>query len=405
MVDDDGVIPLSVGSNVITIEVTAEDDSTTGTYTVTVTRFLSSDATLRELTLSDVSLSFDRAKTAYTASASNNVTQTTVTPTLNHSSASYEIELGGVVDDDGLIPLAVGINVITVEVTAENGTTTQTYSVTVKRKVVTGQFSTDDPPVNFRVTGFSDTTAGVAWEVPRDRGITKYVLERFDHDGDAYGSTASWTIDDTTNGGAGHGWANINLESDTLYKYVLKLYDGLDTVVIEASVTVRTSTTNGPTLSNDATLSALSLSGVNIGAFTSGDTYYTASVGDSVTETTVSATTNHSEASYEVKLGGVVDDDGVIPLRVGSNAITVSVTAEDGVTTKIYTINVTREGEFSTDATLSALSLSSIDFGTFRFGHQGLHRPCVRSVRNHGVRHDEPLRGELRDQARRSGRR
>ena len=269
----------------------------------------------------------------------------------------------------------------------------------------TGELSTDDPPVNFRVTGFSDTTAGVAWEVPRDRGITKYVLERFDHDGDAYGSTASWTIDDTTNGGAGHGWANINLESDTLYKYVLMLYDGLDTVVIEASVTVRTSTTNGPTLSNDATLSALSLSGVNIGAFTSGDTYYTATVGDSVMETTVSATTNHSEASYEVKLGGVVDDDGVIPLRVGSNAITVSVTAEDGVTTKIYTINVTREGEFSTDATLSALSLSSIDFGTFSFGHQGLHRPCVRSVRNHGVRHDEPLRGELRDQARRSGRR
>ena len=46
--DTDGVISLSVGSNVITVEVTAEDDSTTRTYTVTVTRAAppSTDATL-----------------------------------------------------------------------------------------------------------------------------------------------------------------------------------------------------------------------------------------------------------------------------------------------------------------------------------------------------------------------
>ena len=36
--DSDGVIALSVGENVITVEVTAEDDSASKTYTVTVTR-------------------------------------------------------------------------------------------------------------------------------------------------------------------------------------------------------------------------------------------------------------------------------------------------------------------------------------------------------------------------------
>ena len=60
------------------------------------------------------------------------------------------IKLGGVVDADGVIPLAVGRNVITVEVTAEDGSTTRTYTVTVIREVVTGELSSDDPPVNFR---------------------------------------------------------------------------------------------------------------------------------------------------------------------------------------------------------------------------------------------------------------
>lgn len=38
MTDADGVIPLAVGSNVITIKVTAEDGETSQTYTVAVTR-------------------------------------------------------------------------------------------------------------------------------------------------------------------------------------------------------------------------------------------------------------------------------------------------------------------------------------------------------------------------------
>ena len=60
-------------------------------------------------------------------------TQTTVTPTTSHDSATYVVKLGGVVDDDGTIPLAAGANVISVEVTAEDGSTTQTYTVTVTR--------------------------------------------------------------------------------------------------------------------------------------------------------------------------------------------------------------------------------------------------------------------------------
>ena len=137
--DADGVIPLAVGSNVITIEVTAEDDTTTRTYTLTVSRLVSlqqkaTDASLSGLTLSDVNFgTFSSATTSYSAQVANSVTQTTVTPTVNDSGARHIIKLGGVTDSDRTISLAVGSNVITVEVTAEDGETTKTYTVTVTR--------------------------------------------------------------------------------------------------------------------------------------------------------------------------------------------------------------------------------------------------------------------------------
>ena len=94
---------------------------------------VSNDATLSALALSGVDLAFSPATTTYTASVPATTTQTTVTPTLNHDAATYVVKLGGVVDDDGTIPLAAGANVITIDVTAEDAVTTQTYSVTITR--------------------------------------------------------------------------------------------------------------------------------------------------------------------------------------------------------------------------------------------------------------------------------
>ena len=52
---------------------------------------------------------------------------------------------------------------------------------------------------------------------------------------------------------------------------------------------------------------------------------------------------------------------------MGRNVIAIDVTAEDDSTTKTYTVTVTRAAA-STDATLSALTLSGVDFGTFASG-------------------------------------
>ena len=136
VVDQDGIVPLAVGAdNVITVVVTAQDGESTQTYTVTVTRAGSADATLSGLSLSGVTLTpvFASGTTAYTASVAHGVTETTVAATAV-AGASYEVKLNGIVDQDGVVPLEVGTgNVISVVVTAEDGETTQTYTVTVTR--------------------------------------------------------------------------------------------------------------------------------------------------------------------------------------------------------------------------------------------------------------------------------
>ena len=121
--------------------------------------------------------------------------------------------------------------------------------------------------------------------------------------------------------------------------------------------------------SNDATLSALSLSGVTLSrTFASGTTSYTANVANSVSSTTVTATTNHASANAVIT---PADADSVTPghqvnLGVGDTDVTVEVTAEDTTTTETYTVTVTRP---SNDATLSALSLSGVTLSrTFASG-------------------------------------
>ena len=133
----DGVVPLNGPGTTTTILifVTAQD-GTKKTYTVEVHRRApNTDATLDMLELSSVTLvpAFLSATETYTASVANGVVSTTVSATPNDSAASYVVQLDGVTDADGTIDLAVGANVITVVVTAEDGQTTKTYEVTVTR--------------------------------------------------------------------------------------------------------------------------------------------------------------------------------------------------------------------------------------------------------------------------------
>ena len=110
---------------------------------------------------------------------------------------------------------------------------------------------------------------------------------------------------------------------------------GSATVTIEA---------NDTPVSTDAALSSLALSGVSIGNFDVDITAYTASVGNGVSSTTVTAVASGDGASVVIadRDGETQGTSRSVSLVVGDNEITVTVTAEDAATTKTYTITVAR---------------------------------------------------------------
>ena len=152
----------------------------------------------------------------------------------------------------------------------------------------------------------------------------------------------------------------------------------------------------GTTLSTDATLSALALSGVTLApTFVSATEDYTATVGNAVTETTVTATPTHSGATVAFKDG---DDNALtnpVTLAVGANVIKAVVTAEDTTTTKTYMVTVTREA-----ATVTAPARRHRRRAGRRDAARGRHtrtdaRSKSRSVLRHGG-HGGHVRGTPR---------
>lgn len=145
-----GSISVAVGDNKITIVVTSQDRTLSKTYTVTVIREeptpppppppppppLSSNANLGSLTISSGILDpvFAADTTGYTVSVENNIDSFTVTPTVAESYAAVKVNDTTVASGaaSGAIALNVGENMVTIEVTAQNGTT-KIYAIIVAR--------------------------------------------------------------------------------------------------------------------------------------------------------------------------------------------------------------------------------------------------------------------------------
>ena len=148
----------------------------------------------------------------------------------------------------------------------------------------------------------------------------------------------------TLRAGAGSATATVTATDDVIL-------EGGETVTVTAShggqsvgsATITIEANDTP-LSNDATLSSLVLSGVDIGAFNSGTTGYSAIVGYDVSSTTVTADPNDDGASVTIAdaNGSAQGTSRAVSLSSGDNVIIVTVTAEDGSTTKVYTATVTR---------------------------------------------------------------
>ncbi|RTE05543.1 hypothetical protein EJQ19_24890 [Paenibacillus whitsoniae] len=148
------------------------------------------------------------------------------------------------------------------------------------------------------------------------------------------------------------------IDAGNIVFYAGKLQTGRHTLIITASgYADATVIQDVNALSANAALSSLNLSDVTLDQTVSGNVYvYTAAVTNDVSVTTVTYTTADSHATAVLKLNGVPVNNPV-PLSVGSNVISVVVTAQDG-TMKSYSVTVTRAG--SSNAALSLLNLSDI---------------------------------------------
>ena len=124
------------------------DAEATGTITDDDEAAVSSDAKLKRLRLSHTNISdFDSDTTSYSVSLADSVV--TVTPTANHPLAAITVNGAQVASGSDLeVDLALGANTVTIEVTAQDGIATKTYTVTVTRhecpgQEVAGEFVTD----------------------------------------------------------------------------------------------------------------------------------------------------------------------------------------------------------------------------------------------------------------------
>lgn len=131
-------------------------------------------------------------------------------------------------------------------------------------------------------------------------------------------------------------------EGKEYYVYAYAVFNGMIYFSDDESFTA----TN---LSAIADLSRLELSGVSLNEdFTPGTMSYTASVANGVNAITVTATVLDPKASYVIRKDGTVTSNPVA-LDEGANEIVIVVTAENGTTTKSYTITVTRQYSGSQD--------------------------------------------------------
>jgi len=117
-------------------------------------------------------------------------------------------------------------------------------------------------------------------------------------------------------------------------------------------------TVNIKVASTNASLLNLVLSSGTLSpSFAGGTNSYTANVSNAVSAITVTLATADPNARVTINNVGITSGvtSGSIPLNVGANTITVNVTAQDGISTNIYTVTITRA--LSTNATLALLQI------------------------------------------------
>ena len=370
---DSATVDLAFGDTLIKAMVTAEDGATAAVYHVVVTResaAAGSDAALSALSLVDnngagilIGPTFDSGTGQYTALVANSVISVTATAALSDSRASL-VWVGanaGSSGATGTYALVDGENVVKAMVTAEDGNTTKIYMVVLTRAAAN---ASDDASLS--AFDFEDSNGTALTLTPAfDKEVTSYTatvangVDRVTATATAQ-QAGAWPLIFTVDGTNVPDSRTVRLDAgENLIKAMVTAPDA--TTVKTYMVTV---TRGGADADSDATLSGLTLTdseGAAVEltpAFDAATTVYSATVASGIGSLTAVAATSQTGATAvyvdadDTSTAGQAGYD----LEIGANLVKVMVTAEDGVTAKIYMVNVTRAA--SNDATLSGLMLT-----------------------------------------------
>nr|HQD54729.1 cadherin-like beta sandwich domain-containing protein [Peptococcaceae bacterium] len=284
-----------------TVVVTAEDGITTNTYTVNFNVLPNTDASLTTLEISAGEFDFDPGTTYYEVTVPHDTPSVTVTftaapqATTNYSSPR-------------IVTISGGTGAFAVQVTAGDGVTKKTYVI-----MFTELPDTDASLSDLSVNG--ETVSGFAPEV------TSYSIEL------PYGTKVVPTVTVTTN--------DPNASYDITQATSFAAPNNVATVLVTAEdgTTTKTYTVTFTVAapSTDATLSDLRVNNVTVPGFNPYITVYTIDVPYGTTPSSdlvkVTAEANHPNATVNI------NEATVLP---GSTSVVV--TAEDGTTTKTYTV-------------------------------------------------------------------
>ncbi len=296
---------------------------------------------------------FDSGTLSYAEAVPNAITSLSLRPTTTDSAATVTVNGQTVASGSASngIALKVGDNTIPVVVTAQDGTTTAVYTLTVTRA----------PSSNAALAGLAASAGGLApafdvntlsYTVSTPTNVASTTITAVTAD-----STASLQV------AVNHGtWMSM---ASGAASPSLPLNEGGNTVDVQVTAQDGTTLKTYELTVNrayNASLASLTTSAARlIPAFASGTTGYTAYVSNATTSVTVTPATADTGATVEAQAngGGFTGVAGGVssplPVSVGSNAVDVKVTALDGVTTKTYTLTIVRAG--AADATRPAVTI------------------------------------------------
>ena len=364
------VIDETGDSRTLSIKVIAQNGTTSRTYTLTVMRAESSDVSLASLSVENTissDLEVVDNKTLYTATLPENVSNTTVTVVANDELATVEITLDeDIVSNENSASRPVVIDetgdsrTLSIKVIAQNGTTSRTYTLIVARGVSLDvslgslrvdradpdDIELDDNENVYTATlpeAVSNTTVTV---VANDESATVEIT--LDKDTVSNGNSASRPVVIDETGGSKTLRIKVIAQNGTTSRtYTLTVMRAESSDVSLASLSVQN------TISSDLEV-------------VDNKTLYTATLPEAVANTTVTVVANDEFATVEITLDEDTVSNGnsasrpvVIDETGDSRTLSIKVIAQNGTTSRTYTLIVARG--VSLDVSLGSLRVNRAD--------------------------------------------